>query len=367
MAAFDIDYQRAVLLALLVVLNLALVGAVVTSSTPYGPYNGAWDGGSELRMTAGDDAALTLAHSTAAYTDVRPRETVSFVVAPQSSYSAADRARVRQFVQRGGTLVVATEDNRTNDLLSALDVSTRIDGHLVRDDRENYRGPSLPVATNVVDSNFTDGVDSLTLNYGSVLQVPRSGTETLTGTEAWEGRILVNTSGFAYLDRNRNESLDENETLAERPVAVAEPVGQGKVVVVSDGSVFTNAMLEREGNAQFLRNLAGSRERAVLDYSHGHPLPPLVFALLVVRDLPLLQVGLGLAVLAAIALWMRGVEIPSSILGGDEATEAADVGRLDADELSAMLAAEHPDWDRDRIEDMTKAIIRRRYQSERND
>jgi uncharacterized membrane protein len=37
----DLDYPRAILLALLVVLNLALIGATATSSAPYGPYNGA--------------------------------------------------------------------------------------------------------------------------------------------------------------------------------------------------------------------------------------------------------------------------------------------------------------------------------------
>lgn len=367
MDSFDIDYQRAVLLSLLVVLNLALLGAVVTSSAPYGPYNGAWDGGSTLRTTAGEAESLSIAHSTGAYTEGQPSDSVAFVVAPQRQYGATDRARVRQFVQQGGTLVVAADDNRTNQFLSALGVEIRIDGRLVRDEQENYRGPSLPVATNVADSNLTDGVDGLTLNYGSVIDLPRNGTGAVSGVRGWQGRILTNTSGFAYIDENRNETLDDDETLRERPVVATEPLGNGRVVVVSDGSVFTNAMLERSGNRQFLRNLVGASQRAVVDYSHGHQLPPLLFALLVVRDLPLFQFGLAVAALAAVALWTRGGDLSGLVGGADSDDSTAETARLDADELAAFLADRHPEWDGDRVQHVTKAIIRSRRQPETDD
>jgi hypothetical protein len=100
---------------------------------------------------------------------VQPAETTAFVVAPQKLFGAGERARLRQFVQQGGMLVIASDTNRTNQLLSDLDVETRIDSRPLRDESENYRGPSLPVATNVQDANLTDGVKSLTLNYSNIL------------------------------------------------------------------------------------------------------------------------------------------------------------------------------------------------------
>jgi hypothetical protein len=353
-----------VLLVLLVVLNLALVGAVMTSEAPYGPYNGAWDGTSELRTSLTDDADLTLAHSTTQYGEVSG-EAVAIVVAPQESYGPTDTARLRQFVQRGGTLVVMSDDNRTNPLLEELEVETRIDGRQLRDERENYRSPALPVATETVDHPYTDDVDGLTLNYGTALNIS---TDSRGFGTTWDGQYLVNSSGFAYIDRNGNETLDADETLRERPVATLEPVGQGQVLVVSDASVVTNAMLERSGNKRFVQNLAGTHEQVLLDYSHGHPLPPLVYALLLIRATPWVQFALGLATVAFVVLWTRGfsVPLPDRIAGQSRDTPSTNIS-TSKDDLTAFLAAEHPDWDEDRIERVTQAIIRRREQQGNDD
>ncbi len=364
MTGFDIDYPRAVLLVLLVVLNLALVGAVVTSDAPYGPYNGAWDGTSELRTSLAGDADLTLAHSTTQYGEVSG-DAVAIVVAPQESYGATDTARLRQFVQRGGTLVVMSDDNRTNRLLTELEVETRIDGRPLRDERENYRSPALPVATETTDHPYTDDIDGLTLNYGTALNVS---TDSQRFGPAWEGQYLINTSGFAYIDRNRNETLDTSESLRERPVATLEPVGQGQVLVVSDASVATNAMLDRTGNERFIQNIAGAHDQVLLDYSHGHPLPPLVYALLLIRATPWAQFVLGLTAVAVVALWARGVSvsIPEWLVGRDRDTPSPKIS-ASQDDLTAFLAAEHPEWDEDRIERVTQAIIRRREQRGNDD
>lgn len=364
----DLSYPRAVLIAFLVTVNLALVGAVTTSATPHGPYNGAWDGGSTLRTSAtSSDASTTHAIDTEPYETVTANGTVAFIVAPQEDYSPTAAARVRQFVQRGGTVVVASEDNRTDRLLSELGVETRIDGRPVRDEREHYRGPALPVATNVNDHPLTDGVESLTLNYGTVLNRSRAGNTAPRSERV--GEVLVNTSGFAYVDANENETLDFSETVGPRPVVVVEPIGEGAVVVVSDASVFTNAMLDREGNAQFATTLLTSHERVLLDYSHGRPLPPLIYALLVVRDTPLLQFVLGLGAVGAVVGWTYRDSLPTlaGVSFGPTPEERLSGVRPDEAELAAFLADRHPDWDADRIERVTKALIQQRQESDTNE
>lgn len=367
---FDLDYPRAVLVVILLAINIALVGAAVTSAAPYGPYNGDWDGASDLRTIASDESTVTLAHTTTAYETATANST-AFIVAPQDRYRGADTARVRQFVQRGGTLVIAADDDRTNRLLADLGLTVRLDGRPLRDERENYRDPALPVATEVADHNLTADVDELTLNYGTAInrsRTPDSGRDSNAG-DAWPGTVLVNSSGFAYIDANGNEQLDDSERVRERRVAVAEPVGQGRVVVVSDPSVFTNAMLERAGNDRFARNLAGIGDRVILDYSHGHPLPPLVYALLVVRSTPLLQFGFGLLALGGLAVGVRlsGRSLPDWLSRGETATGADSVGQLDEGELAAFLTERHPEWSERRVQRVTKAIIRRREQPDGND
>lgn len=364
----DIDYPRAALLVLLVVSNVAIVSAVGTSGVAYGPYNSDWDGTTELRTISEEQNGVTVAHQTDVY-ETAPPDTVAIIVAPQEPYGPSDRAQIRQFVQRGGTLVVASEDNRTNDLLAELDVTARIDGALLRDEQENYRNASLPVATGAVDHEYTEDVTGLTLNYGSAVNVSGADTAgTTSRSAAWEGTYLVNSSRFAYLDRNRNEGLDDDEQLGERPVAVTESVASGTVVVVSDASVFTNAMIERDGNRQFVENVVASHEGVLLDYSHGHPLPPLMYVLLVVRSEPVIQLGIGILAVVGVMLWTRGWRPPAAWLPNRGSRDPpAAVGRLDSEELVAFLASEHPEWEWDRVERVTEAIIRRREQGGSDD
>lgn len=371
----DHNYPRLVLLVVLFAINLAILGATVTSATPYGPYNGNWDGASELRTIASEESTVTLAHTTTAYEDATADST-AFILAPQDQYRAAESARVRQFVQRGGTLVIAAETNQTNDLLVDLGLTVRLDGRLLRDEQEHYRDPALPIATEVLDHNVTANVDGLTLNYGTVinLTIPTATTgpasrSDLDTDDAWTGEFLINSSGFAYIDANNNSQLDDSERVRERPVVVAEPVGRGRVIVVSDASVFTNAMLDRPGNRQFAQNLVEGSARVILDYSNGHPLPPLVYALLVVRSTPLLQFGVGLLAIGCVAV---GVYLPDWSLPGwlsrDETVTVEDsVGQLGEDELTVFLSEQHPEWSDRRVQRVTKAIIRRREQPDGND
>ncbi|MEA5406515.1 DUF4350 domain-containing protein [Haloarculaceae archaeon H-GB2-1] len=161
--------------------------------------------------------------------------------------------------------------NTTNQLLSNLGVETRFNGSALRDDQNNYRNASLPRATNVSDHPLVSDVDALTLNKGTVLDVPERET---FGDTSDGPTVLVRTSPVAYLDRNQNQTLDDDERIDSYPVAAVEAVGQGRVVVVSDASIFTNAMLEQEGNAAFVGALSENATTAMIDYSHRPPLPP---------------------------------------------------------------------------------------------
>ncbi|WP_324759611.1 DUF4350 domain-containing protein [Haloarcula montana] len=359
------DYPRVALVVLLVLTNLGLVVAMSTSGVAYGPYNADWNGGAELRETTqAAGAAPQLARTTDPYIETRG-EGVAFILAPTTEYNARDAARVRQFASSGGTVVVAGENgspNATNRLLAGLDVETRLNGTLVLDEQNNYRNASLPVATNVSDHPLVAETDGLTLNRGTVLDVP----DREFGTDQRDVQVLVRTTEASYLDRNRNYTLDDEEPIGSYPVATVEPVGQGRVVVVSDASVFTNSMLDREGNAAFVRGVSQNASVALLDYSHRPPLPPLTYALLVVRGTPGLQALIATLALAAIALWSRrpSIPIPATLdrIRGSEPPETTD--SLSESDIVAYIRDRHPEWDTDRVERVSQHIIRRRDESE---
>ncbi|WP_276282392.1 DUF4350 domain-containing protein [Halorussus caseinilyticus] len=356
----DLDWPRVVLAALVVAVVAAGATAATTSDAPLGAYNYGWDGASALRTQAeagGTDPQV--ARNAEAYRAADPAETVAVVLSPDESYRPTEVAPVVEFVARGGTLVVAADSGpHADDLLAAVGADARIDGAPVRDDRYNYRTPSLPVATNASDRRLARGVSSLALNYGTVVE-PNGAT------------VLVNTSEYAYLDRNRNETLDPSETPERRPVATVERVGEGRVVVVSDPSVFVNAMMDRSDNRAFARNLLGTADRVLLDYSHSAGVPPLVAATLALRGSPLAQIGLGALALALVGVWSRPelltrvstrLRRPAAADRGESASETAPSATtslaLSTEEVVAAVRRRQPDWSDDRIRRVARRIDR---------
>jgi hypothetical protein len=289
-----LDWPRVVLFGLAVVLVLSLVVAASTSSSAFGSYNSAWDGATDLRGMATDGGAdARVVTNVSAYPTDDADGTVAVVLAPQEPYTETETARLRRFVASGGTLVVAEDFGRPGaTLLDDLDTSMRVTGAPLRDERYYYEGPGLPEARNTSAELDAAGVESVTLNYPSTLR-------------AGEGEVLVRSSAYAYVDRNRNEELDDNESLAARPIVAREAIGSGQVIAVSDPSLFLNAMLDRPGNTAFVEWLFADADTVLLDYSHAGGRPPLIALLTALRASPAAQVSLGLLGVAGVLLWTR--------------------------------------------------------------
>jgi len=354
------NVPRVLLVALVAATLLGVAVAASTSAAAFGLYNPSWEGTSELRTVADETGTrTTVARNVSSYR-MAGSNTVAVVLAPDRGYTEQEAAAIRGFLNRGGTLVVAEDVGDTgNELLAGVGASSRVNGTLLRDERYNYRSPAMPVARNVIENEtLTRGVDRLTLNYGSVVEPGNEST------------VLVRSSEFAYLDANGNGELDDNERLASRPVATVERVGRGRVVVVSDPSVFINTMLERQGNRRFARNLVGGGDRLLLDFSHTADLPPLALAVVTVRNTPVLQTLVGGVAVGLVGAWSTGL---FGRLGG--ILRRLRRRRVDPDERSpvseaalvAYLREDHPDWDPERARRIAQGIITARGEGEEDD
>lgn len=268
----DLSYQQMLLLGLVstTVLSVGVVSTV--SSASFGAYNPAWDGTSTLRQQAVPEGAdRVIVTNTSRYNEVDSVSSIAFVISPDRPYTPDEAQRVREFVRSGGTLVIAEDFGpHTNPLLADLGVGTRVDGRPLRDEARYYRSPDLVVATDVSQHTLTAGVQRLTLNHGTALRPDGA-------------RVLVNSSAFAYLDADRDGSPDDDERLTEYPVAAVETVGQGRVVIVSDPSLFINSMIDRPDNRQFVETLLSDYDTVLLDYSHTGGVPPLISVVTAVR------------------------------------------------------------------------------------
>lgn len=349
---FSTTYPQLVLLILTMAVSVTVLFGAVTSGVAFGSYNPDWDGTSELRVEADTVADETIIVSnTERYDTVEANGTVAFVIAPDEQYDLEDSSRIQSFVERGGTVVIADDQpERANPLLADLNSTVRIDGDPVRDEQNYYRSPALPTATETADHHLTNNVDELTLNHGTVL-------------EPGDATVLVRTSEYAYVDRNRNEELDDDETLAAYPVATVEERGDGAVVVLSDPSVLINAMIDRSDNREFVRTLV-DRDRVMIDTSHGDEVPPLVSAVLFIRNSSILQWIIGLAAVTLVSVWSIGGLRPvseriSAVFTDSQQDDSTPLGLEPAD-IASVVAAEHPDWDESYRERITTAIINHR-------
>lgn len=365
-----VDWPRVLLVALSIAVLVGLLVAATTSTAAFGPYNPSWDGTSKLHDQIESEPGVDgeFVRDTARYEAHEPSETVAIVVAPDDAYGPADAERVAAFVADGGTLVVLENFGTTgNRLLADVGATARAEGTLLRDEREYYRGPSMPVATGVADHPLTADVDRLTLNYASAV-------------EPGEATVLVETSEYAYRDANRNGDLDDDEALGAAPVATVESVGDGRVIVVGDPSIAINAMLEEPDNAAFLRAVSADAdaERVLIDLSHAADLPPLALAALTLRETPALQLLVGLLAIGTVAVGSRRSLRPSlegvgsrlrpgtrtrarRATDGEAGTTGAAVAPvldLDDDERAAVLRDRYPEWDEERVQHVIAALNR---------
>ncbi len=355
--SWDIGIPRLLLGGLVCTVLVALVVLGATSTSAFGLYNPAWDGTSELREQIADDSAVEseLLTATAQYETFDPNTTVSFVIAPEQNYDTTEAEQVRQFTERGGTLVIFENFGESgNELLADLGTDARFDGRLLKDEQHNFRGPRFPVATTVENTSQLADVEQLTLNHA-------------TAIEPGNATVLVRSSEFAYLTADPDAELDDDDELTAAPVVVRESLGDGEVITVSDPSITINTMLEEPDNAAFLRAVYDGNETVVFDTSQSDDIPLLVNVLLAIRETPLLQVGIGFVGIAGLALLARRDSrpdldhLPAQLLSriprlGSQSEPT--IPAMTVEEQSAYLRSKHPDWDEERINRVIAAFNR---------
>jgi len=221
---------------------LALLVALVPSTDDFSPDNPLWNG-----LTAFCQEFNASVVDSRGVKALSP-DTALVIVGPSLYVSAADSAALRSYVEDGGLLIVADDFGTGNSVLEALGVSARIRGGLLEDGVFMYKSPMLPRV--LLRANGT--VFELYLNYASVVE------------PSGRGVCLAYSSPFSYLDLNSNGVRDEGEPYGPFCVVYLEPLAAGKVVVISDASIFINSMLKMGGNSAMIKSLVTRRAVYVL-------------------------------------------------------------------------------------------------------
>ncbi|MEM0287886.1 MAG: DUF4350 domain-containing protein [Nitrososphaerota archaeon] len=173
---------------------------------------------------------------------------VLFIIAPSTPFTQIQASYIKQFVSSGGTLVLADNFGTGNSLLKLIGIESRFSGKLLDDALFNQGIPELPYAF------LSNSKDTIALNYATSLNISDAAAI-----------ILASSSPFSYLLAN---SSSASITYGPFPVAAKIPYGSGYIILVSDPSIFTNSMINKGSNLQFIMSLIGSSSIVYFDTSH---------------------------------------------------------------------------------------------------
>jgi hypothetical protein len=184
-----------------------------------------------------------------------PKSSSLLLIGPSKLFSEREKADILVFISNGGTLVLADDFGTGNELLRGLNIPIQFDMLLLQDRLVNERNSLMP-KIRVTGSGWFEGVEHLVFNYPSTLSV--------TGTS----KILAWSSTFSY---RAWEPVDPSDSLRAGPFPVIAEfkLGNGRLIAVSDSSLFINSMIDRGGNWEFLENLATGK--VYIDEGHSTP------------------------------------------------------------------------------------------------
>lgn len=173
------------------------------------------------------------------------------IIGPDEPFTPKEVEAIENFLSLGGLLIVADDFGSANTLLSGLNLPIRVNGGLMLDPLYKWKALNLPRITDFRDEYEGLSVD---MNNPSILEI---------GDGA---RPLARSSYYSFIDENLNGVYDEGEPVGPFPVMAEFRFGEGRVIALSDPSIFINAMFDRGGYDLLLNAMKG--RRIILDLSH---------------------------------------------------------------------------------------------------
>jgi hypothetical protein len=351
-----VKLSYALIAAVVIVALLISVPLLNTTKEDFSTYNTAWNGASDAKALASSDGYTT--SSVLALSEIGTSgHGVLFMLNPNSSvgFSASDASTLQSFVRNGGVLVLANNFGNGNAVLSGLGVlgEARFNGSLLEDNVSKGVNAALPLITDVTASGLTGGVHELYFNYGTALDV--SGTNVT---------VLARSAPTSYLLAPGGGNATVNATTGAHPVLATLDYGNGRIVLLSDPSVFSNDMLGQADNQQLLTsmfaNLTGGNTAVPIMFDESHFASPPVFSLLYDRINADDTVKYTVVVLAS-AAFVIGINATVLVRRRrNDMGPAPNEVPVNEEAVITDIVRAHPEWRRSRVKGFLKQLQQRR-------
>ena len=187
-----------------------------------------------------------------------PEEAV-LVAVPYLEYTDEELAKMKRFVEDGGTLLLMDDYGYGNSVLAYLGVGLRFTNKPLLDPLFCYKNQSMPQITDFAPKVKESGIDVIMLNHATTL------------TNATEAQAIAWSSSASFVDINENGAWDQGEPKGPFVVAAQIRLDKGTLALISDPSIVINTMVGRDDNYNFIRYLTrhtGEKKGMLVDSSH---------------------------------------------------------------------------------------------------
>jgi hypothetical protein len=339
-----------------IIASALLISVALLNSTreDFSTYNGDWNGASRAKDLAvregyGTRDLFALSEAGGSGNGVlimlNPNKTVAV--------TDGDARDLQRFVQNGGSLVLANDFGNANAILSGLGVSNavRFNGALLADNVSRGVDDVHPLVTDIAILGVTSGVHTLYFNYGTALDVSGSNVT-----------VLARSGPTSYLRAASGDNARIAGTTGAHPVLALLPYGKGRIVLLSDPSVFINGMLGQEDNQKLftamLANLTGGNTAIPILFDQSHQASQPLWSLLYDRINADDNVKYAI-VLLSIAAFVVGINV-TALARRRRKAFASDEVAVNEEAAIADIIRTHPGWRRARMKSILKQLQRRR-------
>jgi len=232
------------------ILLLVVLYPVITfnASAPLLSTSTAPDGLHSLREIASSGSTfVSIISSPVVLNDVHVKEKNLYLgIGVSREITREEMAALSGFLTRGGNVLIADDSTGANPLLSYLlsgqNSSITFSGHRVLSEY-NAGNPEMPLvnATLFIRSRGNMSTHTVVLN---------GATSLLIGGDVQ----IISRSNRSFVDYNDNGVVDADEKENAITMAMAD-VGKGRLLVISDPDMFTNEMIYRQNNSDFVKDI----------------------------------------------------------------------------------------------------------------
>jgi hypothetical protein len=220
----------------------------------YHPLNFDWNGCSTIANATQNVTLLV------SYDKSLPNTTsLLVIIGPSANFTRNESAKIGQFLESSGIVLLADDFGTGNSLLEALNISALFSRKPLADLYYYSKDPDFPVITDFSPSPSTDNLTAIVLDRPSYIEIGNSSSVAKIGS----------SSPFSFVDIGGRGRPFANETVDSYPVLVTVKIGKGMLLLVADPSMFINDMIGLYDNMRFFQNALKMGDGSVIfDTTH---------------------------------------------------------------------------------------------------